>query len=54
MRAGGISTNGLKSSWIVNKEIVKACRENGLPTSLARVLLKLPAKLMTFVTRPRE
>ena len=48
MRAGGISTRGLKSSWILNREIVRACRANGIKTSVARLLLKLPAKLMEY------
>ena len=52
MRAGGVSTSGLKSSWILNKEIVRACRANGLNTSLPRVLLKIPAKLMEYIRRP--
>ncbi len=49
MRAGGISTRGLKSSWILNREIVRACRANGIKTSLARVLLKIPSKLMEYL-----
>jgi glycosyltransferase involved in cell wall biosynthesis len=48
MRAGGISTRGLKSSWILNREIVRACRANGIKTSLARVFLKIPYKLMEY------
>jgi len=46
MRAGGASTSGLISSWILNGEIVRACRANGIKTSLPRLLLKIPAKLM--------
>jgi glycosyltransferase involved in cell wall biosynthesis len=53
MRAGGVSTGGLRNSWILNNEIVRACRENGLETSLPRVLLKVPGKLMEHVRRPR-
>jgi glycosyltransferase involved in cell wall biosynthesis len=49
MRAGGISTRGLKSSWIINREIVRACRANGIKTSLVQVLLKTPAKLMEYL-----
>lgn len=52
MRAGGISTKGLHNSWILNNEIVRACRANGLETSLPRVLLKLPMKLLEYVRRP--
>ncbi len=49
MRAGGISTRGFKNSWILNREIVRACRTNGIKTSLARVLLKIPAKLTEYL-----
>ena len=53
MRTGGLSTRGLKSSWILNQEIVRACRANGIKTSLARVLLKIPAKLMEYLGKPK-
>ena len=45
MRAGGASTAGLSRNWILNKEIVRACRENGIYTNMAMLLLKLPFKL---------
>ena len=45
MRAGGASTAGLSRIWILNKEIVRACRENGIYTNMAMLLLKLPFKL---------
>jgi glycosyltransferase involved in cell wall biosynthesis len=46
MRAGGVSTSGLKSSLILNREIVRACRENGIYTNLLMVLSKIPFKLL--------
>lgn len=45
MRAGGASTNSLRASWTLNREIVKACRVNGIYTNLALVLTKVPFKL---------
>jgi glycosyltransferase involved in cell wall biosynthesis len=33
MRKGGLSTRNLKSNWIVNREMVRACRENGISTN---------------------
>lgn len=54
MRTGGVSTKGLRSSWILNNEIVRACRENGLKTSLPRVLMKIPAKLLEYIYRPKS
>ena len=53
MRAGGVSTSGLRSSWVLNREIVRACRENSLKTNMFRLLLKIPAKLMERVRKPR-
>ncbi len=53
MRVGGASTRGLKSSWVLNREIVRACRANGLKTSLPRVLLKVPAKLLGYLRKPK-
>jgi len=51
MRIGGISTRGMKSRWILNNEIVRACRENGVDTSLGRVLMKIPLKLLELFVR---
>lgn len=45
MRSGGASTAGLSRNWILNKEIVRACRENGIYSNMAMLLLKIPAKL---------
>ena len=53
MRDGGVSTSGLRSRWILNNEIVRACRENGLRTNLALVLLKVPRKMFEYIRRRR-
>ena len=53
MRAGGTSTGGLRNSWILNNEIVSACRANDHDTSLLRVLLKVPAKLREYFRKPK-
>ena len=45
MRAGGVSTSGLSRNWILNQEIVRACKENGIYSNMAMLLLKLPFKL---------
>jgi hypothetical protein len=45
MRSGGASTAGLSRNWILNKEIVRACKENGIYSNMAMLLLKIPAKL---------
>lgn len=54
MRQGGVSTSGLKSSILLNREIVKACRDNGLYTNLMLVLTKIPFKLLEFFNLPKQ
>ena len=49
MRAGGLSTSGLRHSLLLNREIVAACRTNGIYTNLAMVLTKIPCKLLEVV-----
>lgn len=51
MRNGGASTDGIKSSITLNKEIVKACKENGVYTNLFFVLLKIPFKVLELIKR---
>ena len=46
MRSGGLSSSGIKSRWIVNREIIRACTENGLYTNIFILALKLPARLL--------
>jgi glycosyltransferase involved in cell wall biosynthesis len=48
MRTGGISTSGWKSTLLLNREVLRACRENGIRTSWFRILSKYPAKLLEF------
>jgi glycosyltransferase involved in cell wall biosynthesis len=54
MRAGGVSSRNMLSNWVLNKEIVRACRENNIHTSMARLLRKYPRKLMELVRRPKR
>jgi len=54
MRLGGASTGGLRQSWILNREIVRACRANGIWTTLPLVLLKMPLKLLELVGTGRH
>lgn len=53
MRSGGVSTAGISRSWILNKEIVRACKENGIYSNMAMLLLKLPYKLWGKVVGKR-
>jgi hypothetical protein len=45
MRSGGASTSGISRNWILNQEIIRACKENGIYTNLFMLFLKVPAKL---------
>lgn len=51
MRTGGVSTGGWRNTILLNKEVLRACRENGIPTSLPKILSKYPAKLLEFFRR---
>ncbi len=51
MRTGGISTGGWRNTILLNREVLRACRENGIPTSLPKILSKYPAKLLEFLHR---
>ena len=53
MRIGGISTN-LKYKWLINQELVRACLENGLQTSLLKILFRYPQKIFQqMVKKPK-
>ncbi|SUJ07221.1 PGL/p-HBAD biosynthesis glycosyltransferase Rv2957/MT3031 [Shewanella putrefaciens] len=51
MREGGISSSGLLWRVHQNFEIVRACKENNIYTNIFLVMLKLPYKLLTLLTR---
>ncbi len=51
MRIGGASTSGIKSNYILNKEIIRACKENGIYTNLLMVLSKYPKKILGLFKR---
>ena len=53
MRTGGASTRNLKSSWILNKEILRACAENGVKTNIIKVLSKYPTKILQSIKKPK-
>lgn len=53
MRTGGISTASLKSNLILNKEIVRACRKNGIYTTLPLLYLKYFVKVFELIKTKR-
>lgn len=46
MQTGGASTNGWRSKVLLNREVLRACQENGLQTNMLKILSKYPAKLL--------
>lgn len=51
MRTGGVSTGGWRSTVLLNREVLRACRENHIATNLPKILSKYPAKLFEFLRR---
>ncbi|GHB37054.1 glycosyltransferase family 2 protein [Mongoliitalea lutea] len=49
MRLGGVSTNSFKSTYIINKEDYRACRENGLNTNYIRLYSRYFRKFMEYI-----
>jgi len=45
MQMGGVSTSGIKNTVILNKEVLRACLENGIDTNLFKILSKYPLKI---------
>ena len=52
MRTGGISTRNLRSNWMLNREILRACAENGISTNIWKVYSKYLCKVMQLFMRP--
>ncbi len=48
MQSGGVSTQGLKSTITLNKEIMLSCKKNGIKTSWITLLSRYPYKFMEF------
>lgn len=48
-RSGGISTGGWRNRLLLNREVLRACRENGISTNWLNILSKYPLKLVEFL-----
>jgi glycosyltransferase involved in cell wall biosynthesis len=46
MQTGGVSTSGFKGAISLNKEVVRACLENGINTNIFKILSKYPLKIL--------
>ncbi|GAB1415652.1 glycosyltransferase family 2 protein [Paludibacter sp.] len=51
MRMGGRSTSSVKSNYILNKEIVRACRTNGIYTNMLILSFKYLIKIFEFIIK---
>lgn len=51
MRTGGVSTAGWRSTILLNREVIRACRKNGIRTGWLRILSKYPVKLLEYIRR---
>ena len=52
MRTGGISTRNLKSNMVLNREILRACADNGIATNIVKVYSKYLTKWMQLIDTP--
>lgn len=48
MLTGGISTGGWRNTLLLNREVLRACQENGIRTNMLKILSKYPAKLLEY------
>jgi hypothetical protein len=51
MRTGGVSTGGWRNTILLNREVLRACRENGIPTNVFKIFSKYPVKLLEYLWR---
>lgn len=54
MGLGGASTGGIKKTYILNKEVIRACRENGIYTNWLMLLSKYPRKILELSAFSRK
>ena len=54
MRTGGASTRSWRSNWRLNREIVKACRENSIYTNMPILMLKYFVKVFEYFNTERK
>ena len=49
MPRGGLSNSGWRSKWEITRELRRACAARGLRTNTAKLLLRLPVKLLEMI-----
>ncbi len=53
MRQGGASNSGLRSRWVLNEEIIRGFRDNGLKPSRMRLMRRYLRKALEYVNPPQ-
>ena len=51
MELGGVSTGGFRNTILLNKEVFRAIRKNGIYTNIFMLLSKYPSKIFQFLRR---
>jgi len=51
MQTGGASTAGWRSKVLLNQEVLRSCKENGIPTNMFKIISKYPMKLLELFVR---
>ncbi len=49
MLPGGLSNQTIFSRWLLNKEIIRACQENGISTNMWKLSLKYFRKIFEYL-----
>jgi glycosyltransferase involved in cell wall biosynthesis len=52
MAHGGLTSGGWRGRWTITRELQRACRQNALPTSLLKLLARIPLKAVELTYRP--
>ena len=51
MRVGGVSTGGVKVTWLIAKEQLQVCKDNNIDTNIFKILSKYPSKILGLFKR---
>lgn len=51
MQMGGVSTDGWRAKILLNQEVLRACRENGLRTNILKIISKYPLKIAELLRK---
>ena len=49
MQMGGASTSGWRATLQLNREMMRACQSNNIPTNWVKLLLRYPLKVLEFI-----